>query len=111
MLENSVVLSATIPGTSMTQAEALKAHRPNHPLLRPIPLDNYDHYILWVFRQLDRDRMSDMGTSPIRMRSITDYQELFNDELSFEEIMMIQQLDMSYINKKAEIRKNLYPDQ
>lgn len=95
----------------MTQAEALKAYNPNHPLLRQPDLDNYDHYILWVFRQLDRDRMSEMGTSPIKMKSIIDYQELFNDELSFEEIMMLQQIDLSYINKKAELRKNQYPDQ
>lgn len=91
----------------MTQAEALRAYNPSHPMLIVPDLDGYDQYLLWVFRQLDRDRMSEMGSSPIRMRSIIDYQELFNDTLSFEEITLLQTIDISYMNKKAEVNKSM----
>jgi hypothetical protein len=88
----------------------LKATQPNHPMLVPKVLTEYDMYMLWVFRQLDRDRQYTMsGAMPVNLNSILNYCTLFGDSLTTDEILMLQRMDIAYLNKQHELQEQLNP--
>lgn len=104
------MLNLKIPGTNLTQREMLASVNVNHPLLEPYDLDDYDSYIMWVFRQLDRDRQYTMsGAMPVNLNSIQSYCTLFCDNLQIDEILMLQRMDIAYLNKQHELHSQLNP--
>lgn len=106
MVENEVVLQHQVKGTNKTQRELLSVVDPNHPLLAKPNLDNYDHYLLYVFDQLMRDRpIGFNGVMPFQLSSINMYCTLFDDKLLPEEIEILQMLDWYELIKKGEIKE------
>lgn len=104
------MLNLVIPGANKTQREMLEAMDKNHPLLKEPNMDEYDSYIMWVFRQLDRDRQYSMsGAMPVNLNSIVNYTNLFSDSLNIEEILMLQRMDIAYLNKQHELNAQLNP--
>lgn len=98
----------TVPGGTGTQREHLELAMPNHPLLKPFEATPYETYIMAVFWQLGKDRnwegMTGMPRS-ISLQSFVFYQQLFSDVLNTDEIELLQQIDATYMNTIAELRK------
>ncbi len=70
-------------------------------------LDPWENYILSVFYELCSDRPQHFGgPGAIPMRAFVDYQELWNDELSTDEVEVLRAIDRAYLRAAAELNKD-----
>jgi hypothetical protein len=110
VIANEVELNKRVD-TGTTKKSTLREHLqiavPDHPLLKQEELDEYDSYYMFVFSQLNRSRIYEQGYPfQLSLSVFNDYMKLFNDELTEDEVLLLQYLDAAFLDAIAKRDSN-----